>query len=428
MADSNAPPAFAASPSLSSAALRDWQAGWPVVAAGVFGYMLISLGMLSMGAFMAPVQDTFHWSRGEYSSGLSVFAVVGVVLAPVVGLLIDRRGPRQVAVVGCLLVGIAFALFATATGSIIWWLALWVLFASACQLIMPTLWSAAIAGVFTASLGLALSVAIAGSGVAAFLFPLVANALIEHFDFRTAYVVMGLGFGVPTALICVVAMPGPTARRAAASDALETAPLPLPGVTLSQGLRTLIFYRLALAILVTNFVSMALVVHLIPLLMGAGMARNAAVYVAGAFFGIAALVGKVLGGVALDRLSGRLVSSVFVLLLIASVAMLALPAMTFNWAIVAASLFGLAYGALAPVWPYLASRYFGLRAYGRLFGIMSSCYALALALGPLTAGHVHDVAHSYQPYIFAGLPALLLILLATVSLGRYPDFAEPMKG
>ena len=53
MADSKAVPAFDAAPSPApSAAAQDWRRGWPVVLAGACGYMLISLGMLSMGAFM----------------------------------------------------------------------------------------------------------------------------------------------------------------------------------------------------------------------------------------------------------------------------------------------------------------------------------------------------------------------------------------
>src|SRR3954451_16355863 len=169
MTDSKASPVLAAAPPGGpSAAVQDWQRGWPVVLAGACGYMLISLGMLSLGAFMEPVQQAFHWNRSDFSLGLSVYAVVGVVLSPVVGALIDRYGPRIFGVIGSLLAGVTFALFATATESLLWWVALWVIFASACQLIMPTLWSAAIASVFTVRLGLALAVANAGSGVAAF--------------------------------------------------------------------------------------------------------------------------------------------------------------------------------------------------------------------------------------------------------------------
>jgi MFS family permease len=98
------------------------------------------------------------------------------------------------------------------------------------------------------------------------------------------------------------------------------------------------------------------------------------------------------------------------------------------WAFTGALLFGLGYGSLAPVYPYLASRYFGQRAFGRLFGIMSICYTFALAIGPWLAGRVHDETHSYLLFLGGGIPALLLCALLLVSLGRYPDFAEPVKG
>lgn len=421
MTDSKASPAFAtAPPAAPSAAGQDWQRGWPVVLAGASGYMLISLGMLSMGAFMGPVQEALHWSRSQFSSGLSVYAVVGVVLAAPIGALIDRHGPRIVGTIGSLLVGLTFALFATANGSLTWWLALWVVFASACQLIMPTLWAAAIGSVFTASLGLALAVANAGSGIASFLFPFVANLLIEHFDFRTAYVVMGLGFGFPVALISLLTMPGAGHRRKLREFAVAVAEL--PGVTLAQGLRSAIFYKLAFVILASNIVNMGLTVHLIPLIGGAGLTRDAAVGAA-VLFGIASMIGKVLGGVALDRYPGRLVGALIVVLLAAVAAMLAVPVMSMTWALSCALLFGLGYGSIAPVYPYLASRYFGRRAFGRLFGIMSSCYNMALATGPLLAGYVHDATHSYLLFLAGGIPVLLLCALLLTSLGRYPDFA-----
>lgn len=424
MADGNASPRFGAGRSSTpSAAVQDWQRGWPVVAAGAYGYMLISLGMLSMGAFMQPVQNAFHWTRAEFSSALSVYAVVGVLLAPLVGMLIDARGPRIVGVVGSLLAGATFALFATASESLIWWLALWVIFASACQLIMPTLWTAAIGSVFTVSLGLAIAVANAGSGVAAFVFPFAANVLIENFDFRTAYLVMGLGFGLPGALISALAMPAP-GRRATPSEP-RTATAGLPGMSLSEGLRSAIFYKISFAILVTNIVNMAVTVHLIPLLDGAGLTRDDAVNAA-VVFGVASMAGKILGGIALDRYSSRLVAALVILLLVVAAAMLALPAMTFGWGASGALLFGLGYGALSPVYPYLVQRYFGQRAFGRIFGIMGSCYTFALATGPLLAGYVHDVTHSYLLFLGGGILLLLLCALLLASLGRYPVF-EPAR-
>src|SRR5882757_9002688 len=113
------------SPPSRGAALQEWRGGWPVVVAGFFGFVLLSLGNMSVGAFMKPVTTDLHWTRSDFSIGLSVYAFVGVVMGPVVGALVDKWGVRLVAVIGSLLVGVTFALFATATGAIAPWLILW---------------------------------------------------------------------------------------------------------------------------------------------------------------------------------------------------------------------------------------------------------------------------------------------------------------
>ena len=56
-----------ARPGSRSAALEEWRRGWPVVLAGLFGCMLISLGQMSIGAFMAPMRSAFGWSASEFS-------------------------------------------------------------------------------------------------------------------------------------------------------------------------------------------------------------------------------------------------------------------------------------------------------------------------------------------------------------------------
>jgi MFS family permease len=140
------------------------------------------------------------------------------------------------------------------------------------------------------------------------------------------------------------------------------------------------------------------------------------------------MAGKVLVGFPLDRYAGRLVGAAVILLLIVAAAMLAVPAMSLAWGLTGALLFGLGYGALSPVYPYLASRHFGQQAFGRLFAIISICYTFALAIGPWLAGRIHDVTHSYLLFLGGGIPLLLLCALLLVSLGRYPDFTAAAEG
>ena len=410
------------SPDSRGAATREWRAGWPVVLAGFFGFVLLSLGNMSMGAFMTPVTTDLHWTRSQFSAGLSAYALVGVVMGPLVGTLVDKWGVRLVAVTGSLLVGVTFALFATASGAITPWLILWLLYAAANQLIMTTVWTAAIARAFTASRGLAMSVIMIGSALAVAIAPLVADFLIREQGWRAAFIVMGLGTGTAVAIICWLALdrggPAPEAKseggETAATDGRPDA------MTTGQALRSLAFIKLCIAMFIANFVPLALTIHLIPLLSAGGLSRESAVLVGGAY-GVPMFVGQIIGGIAIDRISGRLVAAIGFSVMIASLALLMLPTDPIVVPIAAVILFGLAIGGLSPLFPYLTSRYFGLHSFGRLFGVLASLSALAYATGPLAAGYVFDMEKSYDWFLAASIPAIALTILLIASLGRYPE-------
>ena len=126
-------------------------------------------------AFMQPMQAAFGWSRSQFSLGFTIQMLPGLAFPPLIGLLIDHWGPRRVAVAGAIVVGLALALFATATGSIANWFVLWLIYGVAGQLIGVNLWHAAVASVFDASRGLAISVIMSGSALAGIVGPIMAN-------------------------------------------------------------------------------------------------------------------------------------------------------------------------------------------------------------------------------------------------------------
>jgi hypothetical protein len=45
----------------TGSAWREWRHGWPVVLAGLFGFVLANATTHTMGAFMAPIQEAFGW-------------------------------------------------------------------------------------------------------------------------------------------------------------------------------------------------------------------------------------------------------------------------------------------------------------------------------------------------------------------------------
>jgi MFS family permease len=72
--------------------------------------------------------------------------------------------------------------------------------------------------------------------------------------------------------------------------------------------------------------------------------------------------------------------------------------------------------------PYLASRYFGMRSYGRLFGIATIAYAVGAGLGPWLAGRTFDLTHSYRLFLLGNIPLALIAILLCATMGPYPVF------
>ena len=78
----------------TASAAQEWRRSWTVVLAGALGFALSSVTTYSLGPFIAPLEAEFGWSRAEIASGMTLYAILGIVLAPLAGAVIDRLGAR----------------------------------------------------------------------------------------------------------------------------------------------------------------------------------------------------------------------------------------------------------------------------------------------------------------------------------------------
>lgn len=397
-------------------ARQEWRKGWPVVLAGMFGNGLLSMGFMAMGTFMAPLETAFHWTRTDVALGFAVYPF-SAVLAPFVGMLLDARGERNVAIIGAIMSGLAFSLFATSNGSTPYWLALWMLYASVNQLIMLTVWSSAITNAFLVGRGLAMAVAMTGIALASAFTPYVANMLIEHVGWRGAFVALGLGGGGITALACLFGIPARGAARAVPVTADPGGPR---GLTIWQALRSSAYLKIVIATFITNLLLGGLMTHLVPVLSSDGLTRDAAVEIAG-FTGLGLIIGKIGAGVLLDRWDARVVSTISLVLAAGAFVLLGVGEAPTGTRLAGVLLFGLSSGGLAPLMPWLVARIFGTASFGRLFGALTTIYAVANALGPVGAAAVYDRAHSYSTLLLTAPISLLVALAMLLTLGKLPE-------
>jgi cyanate permease len=83
------------------------------------------------------------------------------------------------------------------------------------------------------------------------------------------------------------------------------------------------------------------------------------------------------------------------------------------------ALFGLGIGSEYSLLPYYIGRYFGIRAFGQLYGGIYAVASVAGGLGPFVMGRVYEATHSYDAAL-ASLEAGMAVAITCIAcLRRY---------
>jgi MFS family permease len=414
-----------------STAISEWRRYGAVPAAAALGYSIAVIHVYSLGAFMEPLQTEFGWTRAEASAGLTIVGMAAAAAALPIGLMVDRIGPRRVGLIGAALMAGSFALLRTATGSLTNWILLWSVLAFASFWVQTTVWTSAVAGRFESSRGLAFAVTLSGGSLAAAVFPPLATMLIGEFGWRNAFVGLGVGWGVLVVTAVFFFFRGAQddsqklrsrEQKAEQKAAQQAAQIALPGISLPDGLRSATFYKLLMAAGLFAFTTLGVVVHLVPILTDEGATPLAAAGTA-SLVGIFSIIGRLGIGFLLDRFSGRVVGACAYLVPILGSALLLIDGSSPISQTVAAALFGLTLGAEVDVIAYLASRHFGLKNFGGLFGGLVAALSLGTAFGPLAAGATSDHFDGYGPFLILTMVLMGLSSLALASLEPPPDWS-----
>jgi MFS family permease len=404
-------------------AAQEWRRYWPLVLAGLAGLSLGTLPTATLGLFMEPLSDEFGWSRTQVSLGAMIFALVSLPLTPFAGMLVDRFGPRRIAVPGLLISGTCFASFGLMSGDFHQWVLIWVAYAVAARMITSLVWSSAISRGFTTGRGLALAVLLCGTAIATALGPTVARLLIEAWGWRGGYIGLGLGWGGLALVLAALLFHDVKDAAAPAAGSARPAAAQVPGgLTLREALRNVTLIRIAFAIFVQAVMGTAIMVHIVPMLTHDGLTAAQATTIA-ALLGVASIKGKLVTGWLVDRIGGSLLPVLgfggpgiaYALLLEATGSVWLLSGAVF--------VLGYCSGAALQLAVYMTTRYAGLRNFGAIFGVISSLMAGAAGVGPVLAATIFDVTGGYTLLLTIGVPVAVVAGLAVFRLGPYPEFA-----
>jgi MFS family permease len=399
------------------AAAAEWRAHWPLVMASSLGFTMIGVANFSIGPFMASLQKAFGWSRSEITSGFTIYAVTCVICQPIVGRMIDRFGPRRIALTGLALSGCALSLFGTANGSLTGWLLLWLIYSLSAQLILTPVWSSAVASEFEAGRGLALALTLSGSALSGMVVPIASTLVIDTFGWRLAYPILGGGAAAVLLLVIGFLFYSRRDRLRRSDSAAVTAET---GLSTREALHSPAFWKMAVAILASFSLVMAFSIHMLPILTGTGLSRDKAALIAGSY-GLFAVVGKFSYGLLANRFPGQFVAAAMVALPVLSCGLLVMPNPSVAMCLIAISLVGVSSGAQLQLLVYLTTRHFGMRAFGTIFGFISWSLTIASGVGPILAGRIYDQTGDYRLLLIAGIPLSIGASLLMLWVGDYPE-------
>lgn len=413
--------------SISSDARAEWRAAWPLPFIGMLGLCGAAMLSYASGVFMQPITAAFGWSRAEFSFGLTLAMLIGLVTTPLAGRLVDRFGPRAVALAGCASYPLAFALLGTVNGDLWSWYGCAALLAVLTPALGPMVWTTAVVGRFAAGRGMALGVTLAGVPLSAAVWPATSNLFLGELGWRLAFPALAASWAlVAVPLIVLFFRPVRAARAGGGGGGGEAAPV--AGAKFREAVFSRRFVSLAAAGGLFSLVVLGATVHMAPILADGGLDRTHAANIT-AIIGLAGIAGRVGTGLLIDRLPPRRIGVIVFLLPVVSCLLLRQPEISPGAAMLAAALMGLATGAELDIITYLAARYFGLRSFGAIMGLMNSVFAVLAGFGPLIAGLAFDQSGDYRAFLLAatplfGLSALLIWSLPSPDAPR-PAAAEP---
>ncbi|MFT4248099.1 MAG: MFS transporter [Pseudomonas sp.] len=362
------------------------------------------------GLVLIPIAEEFDWPRAQVSGALGIVSILSGVLNLLTGPLLDRFGARRLALAGSLCFGLALALFTTTGPDLVQFYALFILAGIASAFCSAMIYSKVVAGWFDAGRGAALGfTGGVGNGLGAALLPALAGAAIALYGWRAGYLAVALVvllLGFPTLSRWLRDPPRPTAMAGEAD-----------GASLQMALRGRLFWTLLFTVGACAACLTAMFSQVVPVLAerGIGMAQSIPVLTV---FSLVCAAWQVGMGSLLDRAGTPWAMAPFYLIAAAGLLLLqhasSTPAL-----LLAGAMMGLGLGTEFGALPLLVSRYFGLRNYGSIAGVMYATITVAQGLVPLAMNRVFDLRHTYAPALHAVQGLMLVAALTLLLLPRF---------
>jgi MFS family permease len=373
----------------------------------------VTWGIIYYGfpVFLRPMERDLGASRVAITAAFSIGLGVAALAALSVGRWIDRHGGRGLMTAGsCLAVALTFAWARVESLPALYVVWFFMGLAMAATLYEPAF--AVVVSWFREGRDRALLTVTLVAGFASTIFMPIEAWLLDRVGWRAALTILAVVLAVVTIPIhAFVLRRGPDVVLRGAGGT----PAAVPGMTLGEAARTLVFWVLSIAFFVGNFATAAVSIHLIPFLVDRGYSAALAAAIIG-WMGAMQVAGRLIFVPISTRLGARwMVASVFFGLAVGlgMIPLIVLMRTAVPFAIIMGASNGMATLARATS----LARIFGPRHYGAIGGAVALGANGARAVGPVGASLLLLALGAYPAVFWTLAVALLIVSLAVLVAG-----------
>ena len=402
--------------------------GWWIVLAGfAVAFYVAGTIFYSFTAFIEPLADEFGWSYTQISLAASLRGLEVGLLAPFVGILVDRFGSRKLVFSGVLVLGFGNILLGF-TQSLAMFYGAIILIAFGAGGCTSVVTMTAVANWFDKNVGKAIGVTASGFGASGLIIPVIVW-MIAAFGWRTALIVLGLGMwvlGVPAAFIMRDkpeddGYPS-EGKKSVNSQRLSQRQTHVRRFRYKEIFKKKSFLLINLAEMIRLIALMAVVTHIMPYLSTMEISRISSGLMA-AGIPLLSITGRFGFGWLGDLFDKKYIMAISYSLM--ALGMLALCYVKLSGMIyIFLFFFSNGFGGISVLRGSLVREYYGRYNFGKLIGIMMGFGACGGLFGPTAAGWVFDRMQSYS---FVWLAFSALIGLAIILTFRIESKQELRK-
>jgi MFS family permease len=397
--------------------------GWWIVGA-CFLISMYAGGVIFYGftAIIEPLAAEFGWSYAQISLAASLRGLEAGLLAPLVGILVDRWGPRRLLIGGIIITCLGLMALSRTT-SLAMFYGAFVILALGISACSSTVLMTAVANWFRRRIGLAMGIMICGYGFSGLLVPVITR-LIDSYGWRLAVAILAIGMLLVCLPLAFVVRhrpehygyhpdgdgdnPGTSQSSAVQAETVEL------HIGTKQALKSRTFWHITLALICQAVIVSSAVTHVMPYLGSIGVTRARSGLIA-MVIPLVSIAGRLGLGWLGDRLDKRRTIAGGMAMIAGGLLCFALAASGSLWLMVPfLILFGIGYGGNNTLRASAIREFFGRSNFGAIHGFMIGAMAVGGIVGPPLAGWVFDRWGSYQPAWFAfaalALAAILMVI------------------